>query len=263
MTATREAGLTFGGVLRSEWVKLRSVRSSGLTVLGASLTMIVAGLVFASTIGTDSDGADGVTDPAGITLSGVLFAQLVVGVLGVLVVSGEYSTGMIRSTLTGVPSRSPVLAGKVVVLVGAVFPVVLASAFIVFFAGQAVMGGAGLPTARIGDAGVLAALVGSAVTMTGVAVIGLALGALLRNTAGAVSALVVLVFLAPGLGGLLLPVSWRDGVLKFLPSSAAEAFTSVAPGPGLLTASSGAAVFAAWVVVPLLVAAVLLRRRDV
>ncbi|ANZ41680.1 hypothetical protein BBK82_42765 [Lentzea guizhouensis] len=256
-------GLTFGGVLRSEWVKLRSVRSSGFTLLGASLTMIVTGLVFASTAGTDSDGADGVTDPTGITLSGVVFAQLVIGVLGVLVISGEHATGMIRTTLTGVPTRLPVLAGKVVVLAGTVFPAVLVSAVVVFFAGQVVMGGAGLPTARIGDAGVVGALVGSAVTMTGVAAIGLALGALLRNTAGAVSTLVVLVFLAPGLGGLLLPASWQDRALRFLPSTAAEAFTSVVPAPGLLTASAGAAVFAAWAVVPLLAAAVLLRRRDV
>ncbi|MDX3659026.1 ABC transporter permease [Streptomyces sp. ID05-26A] len=254
---------TFGGVARGEWVKLRSVRSSGFAVLGAVLTMIVAGLVFAATIGTDSDGADGVTDPAGITLSGVMFAQLVTGVLGVLVMSGEYATGMIKPTLTAVPARLPVLAAKVAVLAGTVFPAVLASAFAVFFAGQVVMGNAGLPTAEIGDAGVLGALVGSAVTMTGVAVIGLALGALLRNTAGAVSTVVFLVFLAPGLGGLLLPATWRDGVLKFLPSSAAEAFTHVAPAPGLLSATAGAAVFAAWVFVPLLVAAVLLRRRDV
>ncbi|PRY44733.1 ABC transporter permease subunit [Umezawaea tangerina] len=254
--------LGFGGVLRSEWVKLRSVRSSGLTVLGAALMMLVTGLIFASTVGSDSDGANGVTDPTGITLSGVMFAQLVIGVLGVLVVSGEYSTGMIRSTLTGVPSRLPVLAGKVAVVVGAVFPTMLASAFAVFLSGQLVMGNAGLPTARLGDPGVLAALFGSAATMTGVTVIGVALGAVMRNTAGAISTLVVLVFLAPGLGGLLLPASWRDDALKYLPSRAAEAFTTVVPAPGLLTASTGVAVFAVWVVVPLILAAVLLHRRD-
>ncbi|MET1071102.1 MAG: ABC transporter permease subunit [Umezawaea sp.] len=254
--------LSSAGVLRSEWVKLRSVRSSGLTVLAAALMMLVTGLIFASTVGSDSDGANGVTDPTGITLSGVVFAQLVIGVLGVLVVSGEYSTGMIRSTLTGVPSRLPVLAGKVAVVVGTVFPATLASAFAVFLGGQLIMGDAGLPTARLGDPGVLAALVGSAVTMTGVAVIGVALGTIVRNTAGAISTLVVLVFLAPGLGGLLLPSSWRDDALKYLPSRAAEAFTNVVPAPGLLTASAGAAVFAVWVVVPLVVAAVLLRRRD-
>ncbi|HYQ63917.1 ABC transporter permease subunit [Actinophytocola sp.] len=256
------SGLTFGGVLHSEWIKLRSVRSSGLTLLAAALMMIVTGLIFAATFGSDSDGANGVTDPTGVTLTGAMFAQLVVGVLGVLTVSSEYSTGMIRSTLTGVPSRLPVLAGKVAVVVGAVFPVMLATAFAVFLGGQALMSGNGHPSAAVGDPGVLAALVGSAATMSGVAVIGVALGSVLRNTAGAISTLVAVMFLVPGLGSLVLPASWRDDVLRFLPSNASDAFVSVAPGPNLLGAPAGAAVFAVWVVVPLVVAAVLLRRRD-
>lgn len=252
---------TFGGVLRSEWIKLYSVRSSGLTLLAAALMMIVTGLIFAATFGSDSDGANGVTDPTGVTLTGAMFAQLVVGVLGVLTVSSEYSTGMIKSTLTGVPSRLPVLAGKVAVVIGAVFPVMLAVAFAVFFGGQALMGNAGHPTAAIGDPGVLAALFGSAATMSGVAVIGVALGTITRNTAGAISTLVAVMFLVPGLGSLVLPASWRDDVLKFLPSNASDAFVSVAPGPGLLGAAAGVAVFAGWVVVPLIAGAVLLRRR--
>lgn len=261
---TRRAAspLTFGGVLRSEWIKLRSVRSSGLTLLAAALMMIVTGLIFAATFGSDSDGANGVTEPTGVTLTGAMFAQLVVGVLGVLMVSSEYSTGMIRSTLTGVPSRLPVLAGKVAVVIGTVFPVMLAVAFTVFLGGQALMGNAGHPSAAIGDPGVLAALFGSAATMSGVAVIGLALGTIMRNTAGAISTLVAVMFLLPGLGSLVLPASWRDDVLKFLPSNASDAFVSVTPGPNLLGSAAGAAVFAVWVVVPLVVAAVLLRFRD-
>jgi ABC-2 type transport system permease protein len=254
--------LTFGGVLRSEWIKLRSVRSSGLTLLGAAVMMITPGLVFAATIGSDSDGANGLTDPTGITLAGGIFAQLIVGVLGVMVASNEYSTGMIRSTLTGVPARLPVLAGKVTVVIGTVFPAMLAVAFTVFFAGQAIMGGAGHPTAALGDPGVLAALFGSAATMAGVAVMGIALGTIMRNTAGAISTLVAFMFLVPGIGSLVLPASWRDNVLKFLPSNASDAFTSVSPAPNLLGSAAGAAVFAAWVVVPLVAAAVLLRRRD-
>lgn len=254
--------LTFAGVLRSEWVKLRSVRSSRVTLLAAALMMIATGLIFASTVGTDSDGANGVTDPTGITLSGVMFTQLVIGVLGVLVMSGEYSTGLIKATFTGVPSRLPVLAAKVAVVVGTVFPVMLAVTCGVFAGGQLIMGNAALPTAAIGDPGVWAALVGSAATLTGVTVIGIALGAILRTTASAITVLVTLMFFAPGLGGLLLPASWRDGVLKYLPSRAAEAFTTVVPVPHSLSPAAGAAVFVAWVVVPLIAAAVLLRRRD-
>jgi hypothetical protein len=259
---TAASRLTFGGVLRSEWIKLGSVRSSGLTLLAAALMMIVTGLIFAATFGSDSDGANGVTDPTGVTLTGAMFAQLVVGVLGVLTVSSEYSTGMIKSTLTGVPARLPVLAGKAAVVIGAVFPVMLAVAFAVFLGGQALMGDNGYPSAAIGDPGVLAALFGSAATMSGVAVIGLALGTITRNTAGAISTLVAVMFLVPGLGSLVLPASWRADALRFLPSNASDAFVSVSPGPDLLGASAGAAVFAGWVIVPVVVAAVLLRRRD-
>lgn len=261
--AKGKAKLTFAGVLRSEWVKVRSLRSSSFTLAGAAIILVAVGLIFAATFGSDSDGANGVTDPTGVTLTGGMFAQLIVGVLGVLTISSEYSTGMIRSTLTGVPSRIPVLAGKVAIVVAVVFPVMLASAFAVFFSGQAILGGKGFPAAGIGDAGVPAALFGSAVTMTGVAVMGLALGALMRNTAAAISTLVGLVFIVPGLGSLVLPASWRDDVLKFLPSNASDAFALITPPSNLLGASAGAAVFAAWVIVPLLAAAAVLRFRDV
>lgn len=257
--------LSFGGVLRSEWIKLRSVRSSALTLLGAACAMLTAGLVFASTIGGGGNGpgpGDGMSDPTGIALSGVMITQLIIGVLGVMVVSSEYSTGMIRSTLTGVPSRLPVLAAKVVAVIGAVFTTMLAVSVVVFLGAQAIMSGADQPTAALGDPGVLGAIVGSAAALTGVAVMGVAFGSILRSTAGAISTLFALVFLAPGLGQLLLPTSWRDDVLKYLPSNASSSFTSVTPGPDVLGTTAGALVFAAWVVVPLIVAAVLLRRRD-
>jgi ABC-type transport system involved in multi-copper enzyme maturation permease subunit len=257
--------LSFGGVLRSEWIKLRSVRSSAMTLLGAAFAMLFAGLVFASTIGSGGDGPGprgGVSDPTAIALSGVMITQLIIGVLGVMVVSSEYSTGMIRSTLTGVPSRLPVLAAKVAVVACAVFTAMLAVSFVVFLGAQAIMSGADQPTAALGDPGVLGAIAGSAAALTGVAVMGVALGSILRSTAGAISTLFGLVFLAPGLGQLLLPVSWRDDVLKYLPSNASSSFTSVVPDSDVLGTTAGALVFAAWVVVPLIVAAVLLRRRD-
>jgi ABC-2 type transport system permease protein len=257
--------LSFGGVLRSEWIKLRSVRSSALTLLGATFAMLTAGLVFASTIGSGGDRPGprgGMSDPTAIALSGVMITQLIIGVLGVMVVSSEYSTGMIRATLTGVPSRLPVLAAKVVVVIGAVFTAMLAVSFVVFLGAQAIMSGADQPTAALGDPGVLRAIAGSAAALTGVAVMGTAFGSILRSTAGAISTLFALVFLAPGLGQLLLPTSWRDDVLKYLPSNASSSFTSVTPGPDVLGTTAGALVFAAWIVVPLVVAAVLLRRRD-
>ncbi|PRY46121.1 ABC transporter permease [Umezawaea tangerina] len=259
-----EPRLRFTGVLRSEWVKLRSVRSSAMTLLGAAVAMLSAGLVFASTrtSGGNGPGPRDLVDPTAISLAGVNIAQLIIGVLGVMIVSSEYSTGMIRSTLTGVPSRLPVLAAKVSVVIGTVFPAMLLTALTAFLGGQAIMGGADLPTAALGDPGVLKAVIGSAAALTGIAVIGVALGSILRSTAGALSTLFGLVFLAPGLGQLLLPTSWRDDVLKFLPSNAGGSFTSVVPPADGLGTTAGVLVFAAWVVVPLIAAAVLLRGRD-
>jgi ABC-type transport system involved in multi-copper enzyme maturation permease subunit len=259
--------LSATGIVRSEWIKLRSVRSSAMTLLAASFAMVAAGLLFAaSTAGAINAGGGGggprLTDPTATALAGVTFAQLIIGVLGVMVVSSEYSTGMIRSTLTGVPTRLPVLAAKVVVVAGTVFTIMLAAAFGVFFGAQAILSNGNLPTAALGDPGVLRAVIGSAAVLTGVALMGTALGSILRSTAAALSTLFAVVFLAPGLGSLLLPQSWKDNVLKYLPGNAADSVTAIHQDPTMLSPTAGAIVFAAWVVVPLVAAAVLLRRRD-
>ena len=126
--------LSFGGVLRSEWIKLRSVRSSAMTLLGAVFAMLAAGLIFASTIGGGGDGpgpgGGGVSDPTGIALSGVMITQLIIGVLGVMAVSSEYSTGMIRSSLVAVARRLPVLWAKLAVFTTVTFGLMLRSASI-------------------------------------------------------------------------------------------------------------------------------------
>ncbi|MBA2507377.1 MAG: hypothetical protein H0V32_01345 [Nocardioidaceae bacterium] len=108
----------------------------------------------------------------------------------------------------------------------------------------------------------LRAIIGTAGYLTGIAVMGVAIGTLLHNTAAAISTLVGLVFLLPGLGQLLLPSSWQEGALKYLPPSAQESFISVPDVPGQLSTGAGVAVFAAWVVIPLLAAAVALKRRN-
>jgi ABC-type transport system involved in multi-copper enzyme maturation permease subunit len=137
------------------------------------------------------------------------------------------------------------------------------TALVTFFAGQALIGTNGLDTATLGDPGVLRAVLGTAAYLTGVALVGLAVGTLLRSTAAAISTLFGMVFLLPGLGSILLPASWREHVLQLLPSNAGSAFMSVQPAPELLSAGAGAAVFAAWIFVPLGVAAVALKRRSV
>ena len=257
------------GVVGSEWVKLRSVRSSTTTLLAAALTLLLVGAMAAAFNGgllaepPDGDGGPNGSDPTSTVLAGILLAPLIIGVLGVMLITSEYATGTIRSTMTLVPKRLPVLWAKAVVLTFVVLPVMVVATLATFFVGQLLLDAGGTATASIGDPGVLRALLGTAAYLTGVALIGLALGTLLRGTAVAVSALVTLVFLLPGLGGFLLPVSWQDNVLVYLPSNAASSFTSVAPGPEVLATGTGVAVFAAWVVVPMLAAAVALKRRPV
>jgi len=216
--------------------------------------------VFSASAGDEAN--EFAANPAGATLQGVLLAQLIIGVLGVTVITSEYSSGMIRSTLAAVPSRLPVLLAKAAVVACVTFPVMLVTALTAFFAGQLLIGSGDLATASISDPGVLGAIVGTAGYLTGVALMGLAVGTLLRSTAAAISTLFAVVFLLPGLGMLLLPESIRDSVLKFLPSSAGESFMSVLAVPGQLGAGAGTAVFVAWVAVPLVAAAVVLRRRN-
>lgn len=263
----RTTGVTGLGVLRSEWVKLRSVRSSTVTLASAAAALLVVGLIFSAILGgvlsTGESPDEFSGDPAGAALSGVMIAQLIIGVLGVLAITSEYGTGMIRSTLTAVPARLPVLWAKAAVLTLATLPLLVVTALVTFFAGQALIGTNGLDTAALGDPGVLRAVLATAAYLTGIALIGLAVGTLLRSTAAAISTLFGMVFLLPGLGSILLPASWRDDVLQLLPSNAGSAFMSVQPTPDLLSAGTGAAVFAAWILVPLLLAAVALKRRSV
>jgi ABC-2 type transport system permease protein len=258
--------VSFRGVLRAEAVKLRSVRSSTLTVLATCAAMLIVGLITAAIAGgliADPGGEEEVANIAGAPLSGTLLAQLVIGVLGVMVITSEFATGLIRSTITAVPARLPVLWAKAVVVVGATLPAVLVTVFGTFLAGQALIGTGDVAAASLGDDGVLRAIFGTGAYLTGVALIGLAIGTVLRATAAGISVLFGVIFLLPGLGSLLLPASWRNDVLQYLPSEAGSAFYSVTPDPALLSSGAGAAVFAAWVLVPLAVAAVALKRRAV
>lgn len=253
-------------VIRSEWLKFASLRSSWITILAAVVVIVsFSALAAAVTTGDVTPGngggpPQGATDPTSLSLSGSSLAQIILGILGVLVVTGEYSSGMIRATLAAVPRRLPVLWGKAVVIGFVSLLVSVPAVLIAFFLGQSILGSGANVT--ISDTGVIQAVLGTAAYLAAIALLGLALGALLRNAAGAIGALFVLLLLAPGLLGLILPASWEDAILKYLPSNAGSAFTSVVPANGLLSAGAGAAVLAAWIIVLLGTAAVLLKRRD-
>ena len=261
--------VTLPRVVRSEWIKLASLRSTWFTAavavvvlvgFGAMASAVAAGDVTGRNGGGRGGGGFGALDPTSLSLAGAALAGLILGIVGVMAVTSEYSSGVIRVTLAAVPRRWPVLVAKTVVV--GVFSLVVAvpATLAAFFVGQAILGPG--KNVVMSDAGVARAVLGTGVYIAATALLGLAIGALLRHATGSVGVLFVLLLLAPGLLGLILPSSWSDKVLKFLPSNAASSFTSVTAPTGMLSPADGAWVLAAWVVVLLVGAGILLRRRD-
>ena len=265
--ATKPAYRVTGShVLRSESTKLWSLRSTWIT-LGLGLLFLVAfgtiaALRYHSGITSGRQMDPDFADSTGLSLSlfGVPLSQLALGVLGVLVTAGEYSTGSIRSTLASVPRRLPVLWSKATVYGVVALIVALVGTFVTFFIGTGILHGT--PAAMtITTAGVVRSLLGATVYLALIGVIGVALGALLRSVAGAISALVGVLMLVPGLVSLL-PKSWRNSIDHYLPSNAGESMYSLHHAPHALSAGSGFLVFAAWTVLALAGAAWRLSRSD-
>ena len=263
----RVAGLrvTQGRVLVSEFTKFRSLRSAMWTLLAAVVLMIGLGALFSAvTAGqyhTFTWAERAAFNPVTTSLTGVIFAVVAVGVLGVLVTGGEYSTGMIRASLTAVPRRLPVLWGKVAVLAGGIFSVSLAASFISFFLGQALLGShhLGVPVTAH-DA--LRSVIGAALYLTVAGLTGLALGALLRNTAAGIAAFAAVFFVIPLLATLL-PASISDHLAPCLPSNAGGAlWGGAAHLPNALSPWTGFALLCGYAAVLIGAGAWRLRRAD-
>lgn len=249
-------------VVRMEWIKFWSLRSTIATLGIAVLLVIGLGSIIASVVGSgNSPGPNGLADPTAVSLGGVTLAALAMATLGVLTSAGEYATGTIRATLAAVPARLPVLWAKAVVFAAATYGLMLGAVLAAFETGQAILSSRGLATAALSDPGVFRAVAGAALYLTGAGLIGLAVGALLRNNAAAITTVVGGLFLVPGLFQLL-PQSWNDTVAPYLPSNAANAFMSVHATGSTLSVGAGLAVFAGYVAVLLAGAAALLKRRD-
>jgi ABC-2 type transport system permease protein len=246
-----------------EWVKLRSVRSTVVTMLGAAFATVFLGAVFAISAGSGEvqpGPTAGLTDPVAISLSAITITQLIVGVVGVLVVAGEYSTGLIRSTFAATGSRLGVMWGKAAVVAVAVGAVMAISTTAAIAVGQTVYAG-DQPTVALSDPVLVRVAAGATLYLVGVALLGVALGFLLRSTAGAIGSMVAWLFIGPNLLGFL-PDGVADTTVKFMPSKAGESMMTIDPGPDLLSVTAGLATMAAWVVALLALAAWQLRRRD-
>ena len=252
-------------VLLSEWTKFRSLRSTVWTLLTAVVLSIGIGALFsavsASQYHTFSPADKASFSPISTSLNGMLFAQLAIGVLGVLLISGEYSTGMIRSSLTAVPRRLPVLWAKLGVFAAVVFSVTLVTSFVSFFLGQALLTSHHLGVS-ISAPSALRDVIGAALYATVAGMIGMALGGLLRNTAAGISTFVAVFFVLPPLTGLL-PSSWSSHFAQYLPSNAGEVLFG--GGMGLahpLAPWTGFGLLCAYAVVLIGFAAWRLRRAD-
>lgn len=250
-------------VFVSEWTKFRSLRSTLITLLvSVVLTIGLGTLISAVTASHWSQASigDRLDFNAVVTsLSGINISQLAVGVLGVLLITGEYATGMIRASLTSVPKRLPVLWAKLSVFTVVVGLVSVASTFGAFFVGQAMLSSHNLGV-TIGSTDAVRMVAGGGLYLLLVGLIGMALGGLLRNTAAGISSLVALFFVIPPLLDLL-PSSWSDHIGPYLPSNAGQAFWGHPTGSHL-SAIAGVLVLLAWTAAAIGAAAFRLKKQD-
>ncbi len=250
-------------VIRAECTKLRTQPSAYWSLLSAVTLVVGFGIGYSLLrVARPPHGAAAIAsfDPAAISLSGVQLAQIAVGVLGVLLVTGEYATGLIRTTFAAVPRRLPVLWGKAAVLAAIVAAVTLPAAFAAFAGGQSILGRQHL-SVSLGEPGVTRAVIGSALYLAVIGLLGLGLGALLRNAAGGIAALFGLLYGLPLAAGFL-PGNWATDVAKYLPANVGQAVTTVDPDPTLLQPWTGFAVLCAYAAVLLGISAARMRRGD-
>ncbi|HEY4458180.1 MAG TPA: ABC transporter permease subunit [Pseudonocardiaceae bacterium] len=259
--------VTQWGVIRSEWLKFWSLRSSLYSMVIAVVAMIGLDCLFAYATVSRYNQQRLLHPNAALHFSasdtamrGYLLVQLVVGVLGVLVVSGEYGTGMIRSSLAAAPKRLPVLWAKAIVLAAIVFVATTISSFIAYYAVQPILNTDGLGYS-LTSPGMLRAVFGVGLYVTGVGLLGVGLGWILRHTAGAIASLFGLLLILPSVSELL-PDTWQPHIVPYLPSNAGSQLASASPDPTGLAPWTGFGVFCVWIVVAIVAGVVVLRRRD-
>lgn len=253
----------FPNLVRSEWTKLRSVRSTDWTAIVAVLATVALGAAICirwrHDLTVHPENLYGF-DSTLTSLNGIYLAQVAVGALGVLVISSEYGTGMIRATLGAVPQRRAMLAAKAVVFGGSTFIAGEILSFTAFGLGQAILG----PShggASVGDPGVLRAVIGGGLYLTAVGMLGFGLGALIRHTAGALSAFFGILFALTAIVDLL-PTSWRNDLIQYLPANSGSQIITVIPTSNSLAPWTGLGVFCLYALAAIVAATVLIERRD-
>lgn len=273
-SGSQSTGVHFSGVLRSEWIKLRSLRSTAWSFLLVLVLPIGIGVLLAAFA---DDGGQGLTGDAArnalvlYSTSGTMLSSLIVAVIGALVVTGEYGTGMIRSSFAAVPRRSVALAAKAIVLAVVVFVTSAVSVWATAFITLPIAAGRNVEASL--DASVAMPLLGASVYLTLIALLAFAVGVVLRSTAGAIAGVLGLMLVAPVVVQLVQSFTgakWLGTLTNLLPQNAGQPLmqfgTEVTAGwhDGVLALGgwSGFAVLLAWVVVASVTALVLVEKRD-
>ncbi len=246
--------------LKGEWTKLRTLPSTWRTAAFAMVFSIGLGAVFviaeANSWHSMTAGQRATFDATSCSLFGIMIASVLLGALAVRSVTAEYSTGMIRSTFTAMPARRLVLAGKAVTVAAFVFPVALVSNFVAFEIGQRIFAGKHLQVS-LSHPGVLGAIFFGAVAVSLIAVLGVGLGGVIRHTAGATTAMAVIIVGGVTLGQLL-PASLRG----YLPGTALQSVVTVHRSAGLLTPTTAVVVLGAYAAIMLAAASMRASHRD-
>ena len=272
-TAARPAGavtLPSGGaaahaieVLVSEWHKLRTIRSTWgalaavvvFNVVGAA----VLGIVLPKTLSASQQASH--RDSVQLAMIGLHLSQIAIGVLGVLLISSEYTSGMIRASLAAVPPRRLLLAAKTAVLAASAVVAGLAASYGAWLAFQVFLPADSPMRMPLSDPGVARGVTGAGLYLVVLALAGLGLGAILRSSAGAITALFGVLFV-PSIMMQLLPASWQDTVGPYLPLNAAESIYRVPQAPHSLAPSAGFGVLCAYAAAALAAGFILIGRRD-
>ena len=259
----------FGGTLRSEFTKIGSVRSTYWSLLMLFAVSVGIGAAISAVVATDwsqplTPGAPpNIYDPTQISMVALLvLGQLVIVVPGALMLSAEYSTGMIRTSLIAMPRRIVLYAAKAVAFAAVALVVSLVTAFTAFFLGQALLASSH-HSATLAGPGVLRAVIGSALYLTLCGLFAFAAAAIIRNTAAAITAMIGLLFVLPVLVNVL-PDGWGTDLVRWLPTSAARVISATVGGqdPHLFSPWGQLTVFAVCTAVLLVVGGILFRKRD-
>ncbi|WP_214327250.1 ABC transporter permease subunit [Nonomuraea sediminis] len=240
-------------VIRSEWTKIRSVRSTLWTLAITALLMLGLCVLLTLTSRNQVDGATTALEAAALSLQGTQFAAIALATLGVLVISGEYRTGGIRTSLLAVPVRPKLLAAKVLVFTAIALVVSMVAAFVTVVTGMTI-----LNLGSLGDPGVLRMTYGTGLFLTACGLFGLALGALIRHTPGAIVSAIALMTVLPQLTNAI-----PGQVGRFVHDNfTTNAGMTLISSPDAGKAWGGYAVYLAWIAVTLVAGTVLLQRRD-